>query len=156
MIIFRTQAEQEQHIANKLEDARKCFESGDAWGLARAIAICGQYKVAMPRWVASAYMDKFEGVHYGRERVLTLGSPYRKDAKITAVAKQMNAGWEVYKAMTEYLQAHPLEGLADAYIEVSSALNAGGVKIGKAAVAKYYKDALQAIEGQRENILKKL
>jgi len=156
VIIFRTQAEHEQRVADMLDDARIRFEAGDAWSLARAIAICGQYKVVMPRWVSSAYIKKFEAVHFGQERVLTLGSPYRKDAKITAVARQMNEGWEVYRAVTEYLQTHPLDGLADAYIEVSRALNARGVKTGKGAVAKYYKDALQAIEEQRENILKKL
>jgi len=154
--IFRTQAEHEQRVADMLEDARIRFEAGDAWSLARAIAICGQYKVTMPRWVASAYMNKFEAVHFGQERSLNMGSPYRKDAKITAAARQMNEGWEVYRAVTEYLQTHPLDGLADAYIEVSRALNARGVKTGKGAVSRYYKDALQAIEEQRENILKKL
>jgi len=156
VIIFRTQAEHEQHIADKLEDSRIRFEAGDAWSLARAIAICGQYKVTMPRWVASAYMNKFEAVHYGQERSLNMGGLYRKDAKTTAVARQMSEGWDVCRAVTAYLQTHPLDGLADAYIEVSRALNAKGVRIGKGAVAKYYKDSLQAIEEQRENILKKL
>lgn len=70
-------------------------------------------------------MDKFEAVHYGQERALILGSPYRMNAKITAVARQINEGWEVYKAVAEHLKAYPLDGQTGAYAAVAEELNIG-------------------------------
>jgi hypothetical protein len=48
------------------EEAR--FRGGDKYALAMALRICANHALALPSWVARAYIDGFDAVHMNRDR----------------------------------------------------------------------------------------
>jgi hypothetical protein len=84
-----------------LDEYERAFRAGDSYALMQAIRKCAQHDLAMPAWVAAAYIRAFDRVHNFRAKSwdAVFGKPLRKGTQLVAVRKKREKSVQVWNAV---------------------------------------------------------
>jgi len=121
-----------------LDDLKSQFEAGDGFALLAALRRCANHSLAMPEWVASAYITKYDKVLNCEVASWdeAFGKPYPKK-HISKLRQRRSLRFDVYNRLRQVLVDEPDTMIDDGLFERVGAQ----VGIGKTLCNELYYEA---------------
>ena len=93
----------------ELDLERQRFEAGDGMALLAAIRKCANHDLAMPAWVAEAFIERYDRVLNCRAGSWddVFGRPYPKGANLNAMRKRRTLRSAVWNEVQRTLKSEP-------------------------------------------------
>lgn len=107
--------------AQKLTGQKAQIESGDGFGVLRAVARCALYRLVIPDWLVPLYLKRIYAVQcYAAgswDDPAAFGRPYPKGTQIAARRRRRLAKFPVVRAVHDALAENPARPIDDAFWE---------------------------------------
>lgn len=127
----------------RIENCRKQFTEGDQGALMAALRVCACHEIAMPDWLATAFIKAYDQVLNCREKSwdVVFGAPFPKGTNIKARRKERTLRFAVLREVRRIRDRYPDRAInADFFEEVGEKFN-----IGKTLAEEFYRSALKII-----------
>ena len=129
----------QQAALHALDNLKSRFEAGDEFALLTAIRKCANFNIVMPEWVASAYIARYDRVHFCQVDSWdkAFGRPYPKGVHVGKLRRRLELRFDVYNRIRKVLTREPDTPIDDGLFEKVGA----DVGIGKTFCKELYYQA---------------
>lgn len=125
----------------RIENCHKHFTEGDQGALMAALRVCACHEIAMPDWLATAYIKAYDQVLTCREKSwdVVFGAPFPKGANIRARRKKRTLMFGVFNTVNDaILRGQTIDPVL--FESVGKKFN-----LGKTLAEEYYREARKLI-----------
>ncbi len=136
-----------RYVAGKnLEALHKRFQkSKSGFDVLEGVRICANHELAMPRWLAEAFIERYDAVLTARagswDDHQAFGEPYKKGVHLSAIRKARLGRIIVHTAVCDELSRNPSVAIDKALFEKIGKEHGYGATL----AADYYYDAINLL-----------